>query len=218
MPHMDKWIELVKAKMSELKVTQEILAERLGMSQGGVGHWLTKRRQPGIDDMNRVLQALGMEFLEVALVIREPESSPDDEMPLSQKYNPYFRYPVSGWREPAEVRDGEQAVYGKARFELSDYHAQGAAFWLKVAGDAMTAPSGISIAEDMLILVDPAVSAEPGKLVIAQWPDSAEATFRKLIEEGGQRYLVPLNPTYPKVLYTEECRIIGVVVQATAKF
>ncbi|WP_414909324.1 LexA family protein [Pseudomonas sp. IT-P253] len=215
---MDKWIELVKAKMSELKVTQEILAERLGMSQGGVGHWLTKRRQPGIDDMNRVLQALGMEFLEVALVIREPESSPDDEMPLSQKYNPYFRYPVSGWREPAEVRDGEQAVYGKARFELSDYHAQGAAFWLKVAGDAMTAPSGISIAEDMLILVDPAVSAEPGKLVIAQWPDSAEATFRKLIEEGGQRYLVPLNPTYPKVLYTEECRIIGVVVQATAKF
>jgi SOS-response transcriptional repressor LexA len=215
---MDKWIELVKAKMSELKVTQEILAERLGMSQGGVGHWLTKRRQPGIDDMNRVLQALGMEFLEVALVIREPESSPDDEMPLSQKYNPYFRYPVSGWREPAEVRDGEQAVYGKARFELSDYHAQGAAFWLKVAGDAMTAPSGISIAEDMLILVDPAVSAEPGKLVIAQWPDSAEATFRKLIEEGGQRYLVPLNPTYPKVLYTEECRIIGVVVQVTAKF
>lgn len=218
MPHMDKWIELVKAKMSELKVTQEILAERLGMSQGGVGHWLTKRRQPGIDDMNRVLQALGMEFLEVALVIREPESSPDDEMPLSQKYNPYFRYPVSGWREPAEVRDGEQAVYGKGRFELSEYHAQGAAFWLKVVGDAMTAPSGISIAEDMLILVDPAVIAEPGKLVIAQWPDSAEATFRKLIEEGGQRYLVPLNPTYPKVLYTEECRIIGVVVQATARF
>ena len=56
---MDKWIELVKAKMSELKVTQEILAERLGMSQGGVGHWLNKRRQPGIEDMNRVLQALG---------------------------------------------------------------------------------------------------------------------------------------------------------------
>jgi SOS-response transcriptional repressor LexA len=54
--------------------------------------------------------------------------------------------------------------------------------------------------------------------VIAQWRGSSEAIFRKLIEEGGQRYLVPLNPTYPKALYTEECRIIGVVVQATAKF
>jgi SOS-response transcriptional repressor LexA len=87
-----------------------------------------------------------------------------------------------------------------------------------VVGDAMTAPTGVSIAADMLILVDPAIVPEPGKLVIAQWPGSTEAVFRKLIEEGGQRYLVPLNPTYPKALFTEECRIIGVVVQATAKF
>lgn len=221
---MDKWIELVKAKMSELKVTQEILAERIGMSQGGVGHWLNKRRQPGIQDMNRVLQALGMDYLEVAMVIREPQISQDEEISLAQKYNPYFRYPVSDWRETGEVRDGELLTYGassavsKPRFELSDYHAQGAAFWLVVVGDAMTAPTGVSIAADMLILVDPAIVPEPGKLVIAQWPGSAEAVFRKLIEEGGQRYLVPLNPTYPKALYTEECRIIGVVVQATAKF
>ncbi|WP_095059582.1 LexA family transcriptional regulator [Pseudomonas sp. Irchel s3f7] len=215
---MDKWIELVKAKMSELKITQEILAERLGMSQGGIGHWLNKRREPGIDDMNRVLHALGLGFLEVALVIREPQASQDDELSLTHKYNPYFRYPVSDWREPVEARDGELAAYGKAQFELTDYHARGAAFWLKVVGDAMTAPNGVSIPEGMLILVDPDVEAEPGKLVIAQWPGSAEATFRKLIEEGGQRYLVPLNPTYPKALYSEECRIIGVVVQATTRF
>ncbi|MBD9589339.1 MULTISPECIES: LexA family protein [Pseudomonas] len=215
---MDKWIELVKAKMSELKVTQEILADRLGMSQGGVGHWLNKRRQPGIDDMNRVLHALGMEFLEVALVIREPDIAKEESQDLVRKYNPYFRYPVSDWRESCEVRDGEPTVYDTARFELTDYHAQGAAFWLTVVGDAMTAPSGVSIAEGMMILVDPAIVPEPGKLVIAQWPDSTEATFRKLIEEGGQRYLVPLNPTYPKALYTEACRIIGVVVQATARF
>ena len=218
MPHMDKWIELVKAKMSELKITQEILAERLGMSQGGIGHWLNKRREPGIDDMNRVLQALGLEFLEVALVIREPDIAKEESQDLVRKYNPYFRYPVSDWRESCEVRDGEPTVYDTARFELTDYHAQGAAFWLTVVGDAMTAPSGVSIAEGMMILVDPAIVPEPGKLVIAHWPDSTEAVFRKLIEEGGQRYLVPLNPTYPKALYTDECRILGVVVQATAKF
>lgn len=218
MPHMDKWIELVKAKMSELNVTQEILAERLGMSQGGVGHWLNKRRQPGVDDMNRVLHALGLDFLEVALVIREPDAAKGESPDLAKKYNPYFRYPVSDWRESCEVRDGEPAVYDHARFELTDYHAQGAAFWLRVTGDAMTAPSGISIAEGMMILVDPAIVPQPGKLVIAQWPGSPEATFRKLIEEGGQRYLVPLNPTYPKALYTDACRIIGVVVQATARF
>ncbi|MBC3778162.1 XRE family transcriptional regulator [Pseudomonas sp. SWRI99] len=219
---MDKWIELVKAKMSELKITQTELGERVGMSQGGIGHWLNKRREPGITQMNRVLQALGMEFLEVELVIREPQLTPADEMPLAQKYNPYFRYPVSDWRTPCEARESEQTAYapvsGKQRFELTDYHARGAAFWLTVAGDSMTAPSGPSVAEGMLILVDPAAEAVPGKLVIAQWPDSDEAIFRKLDEEGGQRYLVPLNPTWPKALFTDECRILGVVVQATARF
>ncbi|MDR9751314.1 XRE family transcriptional regulator [Pseudomonas sp. SZMC_28357] len=218
---MDKWIELVKAKMSELKVTQVILGERVGVSQGGIGHWLNKRREPSIEDMNRVLDALGLGFLEVALVIREPETGKDGdqavEMTLAQKYNPYFRYPVSDWRGVGEVQD-EPAEYGQRRFELTDYHARGAAFWLVVTGDAMTAPSGVSICEGMLILVDPAIEAEPGKLVIAQLPDSTEAMFRKLIEESGQRYLIPLNPTYPKTLYSDECRIIGVVVQATAKF
>ena len=45
-----------------------------------------------------------------------------------------------------------------------------------------------------------------------------EAIFRKLDEQAGQRYLVPLNPTWPKTLLTDECRIIGVVVQATARY
>jgi SOS-response transcriptional repressor LexA len=219
---MDKWIELVKAKMSELKITQTELGERVGMSQGGIGHWLNKRREPGVTEMNRVLQALGMDFLEVAMVIREPQQTADDDMPLAQKYNPYFRYPVNDWRAPFEVRETEPQPYSKVqdkqRFELTDYHARGAAFWLTVAGDSMTAPRGPSIAEGMLILVDPAAEALPGKLVIAQWSDSDDAIFRKLDEEGGQRYLVPLNPTWPKALLTDECRIIGVVVQATARY
>lgn len=220
-PHMDKWIELVKAKMSELNVTQVELGERVGMSQGGIGHWLNKRREPGITQMNRVLKALGMEYLEVAVVIREPQVDKDDEMPLAQKYNPYFRYPVSDWKTPIEAREAQPAYSSgkdKRRFELTDYHARGPAFWLTVVGNSMTAPTGQSIGEGMLILVDPAVEAEPGKLVIAQWPDSDEAIFRKLIEEGGQRYLMPLNPTWPKALFTDECRIIGVVVQASAKY
>ena len=68
---MDNWIALVKANMKDRKVTQDQLAERLGMSQGGVGHWLNKRRVPSLADMNRVLAELGLGYLEVALQIRE---------------------------------------------------------------------------------------------------------------------------------------------------
>lgn len=210
---MDNWIALVRANMEDRKVTQGELAERLGMSQGGVGHWLNKRRAPSLVDMNRVLAALELGYLEVALDIRERA----EEAPAQKSYNPYFRYPVNDWKGLCEIRE-ERAPYGAARFELTDYHAQGDAFWLPVTGDAMTAPSGLSVSAGMMILVDPAIAAEPGKLVVAQWAESPQATFRQLLEESGQRYLVPLNPTYPKRLLTDDCRILGVVVQATARF
>ncbi|AZF27441.1 cI [Pseudomonas sp. R2-60-08W] len=211
---MDNWIALVRANMKDRKVTQDELAERLGMSQGGVGHWLNKRRVPSLADMNRVLAELGLGYLEVALEIRERA---DTKAALEHHHNPYFRYPVSDWNGVCELREA-RASYGPARFELTDYHAHGDAFWLPVVGDAMIAPSGLSISAGMLILVDPAIEAEAGKLVVAQWLDNPQATFRQLQADSGQLYLAPLNPTYPKLLFTDECRILGVVVQATAKF
>ncbi|TFF13792.1 helix-turn-helix domain-containing protein [Pseudomonas sp. BCA14] len=212
---MDNWIALVRANMKDRKITQDQLAERLGMSQGGVGHWLNKRRVPSLADMNRVLEELGLGYLEVVLEIRERIDAV--AVPHEKHYNPYFRYPVSDWKGVCEMRE-ERGTYATARFELTDYHAQGEAFWLPVMGDAMTAPSGLSISAGMMILVDPAIDAAPGKLVLAQWADSAQATFRQLQEESGQLYLVPLNPTYPKQVFSDGCRILGVVVQATAKF
>ncbi len=211
---MDNWIALVRANMKDRKVTQDELAERLGMSQGGVGHWLNKRRVPSLADMNRVLEELGLGYLQVALEIREKSAAPTA---VRQHYTPYFRYPVSDWKGVCELRE-ERPAYGAARYELTDYHAQGEAYWLPVVGDAMTAPSGLSIGAGMMILVDPAIDAEPGKLVVAQWAGTTQATFRQLREESGQLYLVPLNPTYPKLLFSDDCRILGVVVQATAKF
>lgn len=213
---MDNWIALVKANMKDRKVSQLELANRLGMSQGGVGHWLSKRRVPSVADMNRVMKELGLGFLEVALVVRDKTRALPEDAP-GEHYTPYFRYPVNDWNGVCEVRE-ERPAYGNSRFELTDHASDGAAFWLPVTGDAMTAPSGLSISEGMMILVDPAIRAEPGKLVVAQWSDSSRATFRKLMEESGQLYLVPLNPTYPKVLLREDCRLIGVVVQATIKF
>ena len=172
---MDNWIALVKANMKDRKVTQDELAQRLGMSQGGIGHWLNKRRVPSLADMNRVLAELGLGYLEVALEIRERAAQvPEREA----HYNPYFRYPVSDWKQACELRE-ERAPYS---------------------------------------LVDPAIGPEPGRLVVAQWAGTPQATFRRLQEESGQHYLVPLNPTYPKVLLTDGCRLLGVVVQATAKF
>jgi hypothetical protein len=70
---MDKWIELVKAKMSELKITQKTRRARRHVP-GRHRPLAEQTSRAGCREMNRVLKALGMDFLEVALVIREPRT------------------------------------------------------------------------------------------------------------------------------------------------
>ncbi|MEG2269219.1 MAG: S24 family peptidase, partial [Acinetobacter sp.] len=53
-----------------------------------------------------------------------------------------------------------------------------------------------------------------GNLVVAKLTDANEATFKKLVIDGGSMYLKPLNPQYPLIPINGNCRIIGVVVQA----
>lgn len=51
--------------MKELKITQEGLAERLGVTQGAVAHWLSGRREPDLDTLGRLLDALGLPPLQI---------------------------------------------------------------------------------------------------------------------------------------------------------
>lgn len=47
---MTNWVDRLKTRQRELRktkgLTQEVIAERLGLSQGAVGHWFTGRREP----------------------------------------------------------------------------------------------------------------------------------------------------------------------------
>src|SRR3546814_12323276 len=67
-----------------------------------------------------LLRELGLEFLEVAMVIREPDTSTEEGMALAQKYNPYFRYPVSDWSEVGEIREGDLASYSQTRYRSEE--------------------------------------------------------------------------------------------------
>jgi len=131
-----------------------------------------------------------------------------------------FRYPVISWVAAgawAEAVEPYPTGFSD-RYEFSEYDSKGPAFWLEVRGDSMTSPVGQSITEGTLILVDTEADATPGKLVIAKLPESNEATFKKLVNDGGRLYLKPLNPSYPIEVFDERCRIVGVVVRALQKF
>lgn len=131
------------------------------------------------------------------------------------KYVPGNKYPVlskvqaGAWCEAVEA-------YSLKDIDLwleSDAHVQGEAFWLEVDGDSMTAPVGLSIPEGTFVLFDTGREAISGNLVIAKLEESNEATFKKYVVDSGMRYLKGLNPAWPLVPITGNCRIIGVAVE-----
>ncbi|WP_033727915.1 MULTISPECIES: S24 family peptidase [Pseudomonas] len=220
--NMDKWIALVRDRMEELGLTQEQLAERVGVSQGSVGHWVNKRRQPKIESMNRTFVEIGMPHYNVSLQLRiqgqvgeergvYQVKDSDDQLDLMQ-YIVCFRYPVLTWSQLEVPPDDEPRV-----FEQTDYMAQGKAFWLTVENDAMSASTGRSVPQGMRMLVDPGVEIEAGRLVIARQPGKP-AIFRELADEGGQRYLKALNSNYPTLLCEDGCEFLGVVVRVHGSF
>lgn len=43
-----KWYDLAKSLMKSQGITQEQLAEHLGITKGAVSHWLNARREPSL--------------------------------------------------------------------------------------------------------------------------------------------------------------------------
>lgn len=210
-----KWYDLAKTLMKEQGVTQEQLAEHLGITKGAVSHWLNARREPGLEEIARILEFLGKKNFSVGaggLIVDDPLKG---DVEYVGPYKPGKKYPVlssvkaGAWGEAVEA-------YTLKDIDLwleSDAHIQGEAFWLEVEGDSMTAPVGLSIPEGTFVLFDTGRAPVNGSLVIAKLSDTNEATFKKLIVDGGQKYLKGLNPQWPLVPINGNCRIIGVGVE-----
>lgn len=135
-------------------------------------------------------------------------------------YKPSPKYPVislvqaGAWNDACEAYTLDQID----EWYESEMHVQGAAFWLRVEGDSMTSPTGTSIPDGSLVLVDTGRDAMNGSLVIAKLTDSNEATFKKLIIDGGMKFLKGLNPAWPMMPINGNCKVIGVVVQMMMRF
>lgn len=211
-----KWQDLVKARMKESGVTQEKLAEKLGKTQGAIGHWLNGRREPGVDDIANIMKVLGINEISLhqdGLATSLPAVG--DNFTYAGSYKKSKEFPLISWISAGEWNDAEEPLPVS---QIDDWYESsckiiGKGFWLRVEGDSMTAPMGVSVPEGTLVLFDTGKDPENGSLVIAKLTDSNEATFKKLIIDGGRTYLKGLNPAWPLVEVNGNCRIIGVAVQ-----
>lgn len=205
-------------------IKQADLAERIGVKQTSISD-LERGKSKSTSFTTQIAHELGVSALWLATgegEMLEGENSKLDNS-LSRAVSPlqYHRYPVVSIVQAGKFTECVVPYPSGTEdwYESTDYGAKGPAFWLEVSGDSMTAPTGVrpSIPEGTLVLVDTGIEPTPGKLVVAQLDESNEATFKKLIVDGGKRYLKPLNPAYPLIPINGNCRIIGVAVEAKTK-
>lgn len=215
--------ERIKAARQHAKLTQKALASKVGVEQPVISQLETGKNLQSAH-LPKIAHVCGVSAIwlsdEIGSMVVGKQGAPhDSNISMVDQPNMMFRYPVISWVEAGDWAEAVEPFppgFGDS-YELSDYDSKGQAFWLKVRGDSMTAPTGTSIPEGMMILVDTEADAQPGKLVIAKLPASNEATFKKLVEDGGVRYLKPLNPDYKMVECGPDCRIIGVAVRVMGK-
>lgn len=197
------------------------IASLCGVANSAVTQWITgesKSLRP--ENLYALAKATGFRAEWLAIGEGAEVEKADSNVGEARQPVESYRYPVISWVAAgawAEAVEPYPAGFSD-RYEFSEYDSKGAAFWLEVKGDSMTSPAGQSITEGTLILVDTEAEATAGKLVIAKLPDSNEATFKKLVNDGGRLFLKPLNPGYPIEPFDERCRIVGVVVRALQKF
>lgn len=199
----------IKRIREEKGLSQKALAELCGWaSQSRIGNYEAGTRSVSVDDAEVIAKALG---------IATPELLFGDS--FKGMYSPGEKYPLISWVSAGAWSEATEPYTLKEVEEWyeSDAHVEGAAFWLRVQGDSMTSPVGLSIPEGMMVLVDTGKEAKNGSLVIAKLTDANEATFKKLVIDGGQQFLKGLNPAYPLIPINGNCKIIGVAIQTMMK-
>lgn len=88
-------------------------------------------------------------------------------------------------------------------------------FALRVEGVSMVSPypGQKSYPPGCIIVVDPERVLENGARVVARDPETNKTTFKVYVEDGGRRYLKPLNPQYDSVEIKGELQLCGVVTR-----
>ncbi len=206
---------LVK-RMKDVDVKAIEIANRLGVSRGTVSQWV-----------NDIAQPRGANATQLATILRcninwlmNGKGDPDKLVNTEPGPDLRGQVPLISWIQAGNWLEMEVAESGRA----ASYYAHTAnvgprAFALRVIGDSMTSTTGgKSIPDGSVVIVDPDITPEHGKVVVARLDDSYEATLKQLVIDGGQKYLKPFNNAYPMMPINGNCTIIGVVKQVVQDF
>jgi len=203
--------------MKELGMTQEELANKMGLTRGAVAHYLAGRRVPPLKQFQKLANILKtdpawLQFGTSVKNISAPTKAAEKHDKITLKHHPI---PILSWNQAAQFIDVSKIKRSEINEWLPHYFTDQQHWYaLRIKGDSMIASTGHSKSfhEGDIIIVDPDKDANHSDFVIAVLPRAKEVTFKQYVQDGGVRYLKPLNPQYPIAQMDKGTHICGVVV------
>ena len=207
--------ERIQQKLDEKNLKQADLARATGKSSAAVTKWLRGENIPKTEALKQIAKLLNVDDGWL-LTGKGSPTKLDNNIDLSQKIPLEGRpIPVISWVAAGSLSAIETVLRDTEIDEWlppnKDCGKNG--YGLKVTGMSM---SPYFLPDDR-IYVNPEVQTfdlQTGDLVIIACYGETEATFKKLIIEGDNKYLQPLNPNWPEqiIKLSEDCRLVGKVV------
>ncbi|MEK5754040.1 helix-turn-helix domain-containing protein [Acinetobacter variabilis] len=205
------------------KLDRTAMAKYCGVSVAAVGQWINGKTH-SLDSLTnaKAAQYLGINPHWLAgdtkhgMLDASSDHKLDNNIDLAQKINiegrpvPVISWVAAGSFEPIEtvLKDAEIEEHLPPIKECGKN-----GYGLVVVGNSMKP----DFKPGDRIYVNPDIQTfdlQTDDLVIIACSGESEATFKKLIIEGGDKYLQPLNPDWPEqiIKLTEDCRLVGKVV------
>lgn len=194
----------IKALRRVTKTSQKELGKFCGVSDVAVGYWEKDINVPGGESLSKLAKYFNTS-IDYILYGTEFEGNLITKM---------RRIPVISWVQAGQFTECKAAgVFSEVdKWVETSLRIGDSSFALEVKGDSMTNPNGLpTIPEGATVIVDPDAEPLNGKIVVARLDGTNEATVKKLVIDGPQKFLVPLNPRYPNISINGNCLIIGVV-------
>ncbi|HFD6847001.1 TPA: LexA family transcriptional regulator [Enterobacter hormaechei] len=194
----------IKALRRVTRTSQRELGKFCGVSDVAVGYWEKDVNIPNGESLFKLAKFFNTS-IDYILYGTEFEGTLITKM---------RRVPVISWVQAGQFTECKTAdlLSDVDKWVETSLRIGDSSFALEVKGDSMTNPNGLpTIPEGATVIVDPDVEPHHGKIVVARIDGTNEATVKKLVIDGPQKFLVPLNPRYPNIPINGNCLIIGVV-------
>lgn len=212
---MNAWVTRIKSCMKELGMTQEELANKMGITRGAVTHYLAGRRVPPLKQFQKLASILKADPAWLQFGTANERASAKKVAEKQEKTITQSPVPILSWEQAAEFMNVAKMRRDEIKEWVPHFSTDKSRWYaLRIKGDSMTAPLGQNknFHEGDIIIVDPDKEAKHNDFVIALLPRAKEVTFKQYVLDGGVRYLKPLNPQYPIVPMDKGTHISGVVV------